>query len=462
MTQDSVKLEVSSWKPRAPSLRTGYFTLQTSNFTLLGLLLVILASCSRAPRTGTASQPPGPPAVPVTVGKAVEKTIPVQLEAVGRVQAYATVSVKSRVDGLVTSGHFKDGQFVNAGDLLFTLDATPYEAQLKQAQANRARDQAQLENARKQMERNASVVAKGYVSQEQYDQAVASAAALAATVKADEAAIETAQLQVQYCSIVSPITGRAGAVQVDVGNLIKANDATGILVVINQIQPIYVSFYVPQDALIEVRKHMASGPLPTEATVPGHEDNAVRGELAFLDNTVNTSSGTIQLRATFANENRWLWPGQFTNVVLTLTSQPNAVVVPSQAVQTGQQGQYVFVVQPDQTVKYRPITVGTTVGNETVIEKGVRPGESVVTDGQLRLSDGAPVRIVPPVAGATPEIRSSKSEIRNTSKIQSSNDQNVRPGRGRVPSFAFGAFVLVSDFEFRISNFRACGGEAGP
>ena len=402
MTQDRVKLEVSSWKSRALSLRTGYFRLHTSNFTLLGFLALLLASCSRAPRTGTAQQPPGPPAVPVTVAQAVERTVPVQVQAVGRVLSYATVSVKSRVDGLVTSVHFQDGQYVKAGDLLFTLDAIPYEAQLKQAIANRAKDQAQLENARKQMERNAAVVAKGYVSKEQYDQAVATAAAMAATVKADEAAIETAQLQVQYCSIYAPITGRAGAIQVDVGNLIKANDSTGILVVIDQVQPIYVSFYVPETILPEVRKYMALGPLPAEATVVGREKTPVRGQLAFLNNTVNTSAGTIELRATFANENLWLWPGQYATVVLTLTSVPNAVVVPSQAVQTGQKGQYVYIVEPNSTAEYRPVTVGTTVGNEIVIEKGVRPGESVVTDGQLRLANGAKVSLAPPV-GAGPD-----------------------------------------------------------
>ncbi len=335
----------------------------------------------------------------MTVSAAAVETVPVQVPAVGRVLPYAVVSVKSRVDGLVTSVHFKDGQYVKAGDLLFTLDAAPYEAQLKQAQANRAKDQAQLENARKQVERNAAVVAKGYVSKEQYDQAVATAAALAATVKADEAAIETARLLVEYCSIVSPITGRAGAVQVDVGNLVKANDVTGVLIVINQVQPIYVSFFVPESILPDIRKYMALGPLPAEATVPGHENTPVRGALAFLDNTVNTASGTIQLRATFANEDLWLWPGQFANVVLTLTSEPNAVVVPSQAIQTGQKGQYVYVIRPDSTAEYRPVTVGRTVGNETVIEQGVRPGENVVTDGQLRLADGAHVRIVSP--GAT-------------------------------------------------------------
>jgi multidrug efflux system membrane fusion protein len=370
-----------------------------SHFKVLGLLALLLASCSRAPK-GTA--PAAPPAVPVVVAQAVAKTVPVQVQAVGRVLSYATVSVKSRVDGLVTSVHFKDGQYVKTGDLLFTLDATPYEAQLKQAIANRAKDQAQLENARKQMERNAAVVAKGYVSKEQYDQVVATAAAMAATVKADEAAIETAQLQVQYCSIYAPITGRAGAIQVDVGNLIKANDSTGVLVVIDQVQPIYVSFYVPETILPEVRKYMALGPLPTEATVVGREKTPVRGELAFLNNTVNTSAGTIELRATFANENLWLWPGQYANVVLTLTSLPNAVVVPSQAVQTGQKGQYVYIVDPNSIAEYRPVTIGTTVGNEIVIEKGVRPGESVVTDGQLRLANGAKVSLAPPV-GAGPD-----------------------------------------------------------
>jgi multidrug efflux system membrane fusion protein len=346
----------------------------------------------------------------------MEKTVPVQVQAVGRVLPYAVVSVKSRVDGLVTSVHFKDGQYVKAGELLFTLDAMPYEAQLKQAQANRARDQAQWENARKQMERNAAVVAKGYVSKEQYDQAVATAAALAATVKADEAAIEAAQLNVQYCSIFSPITGRAGAVQVDVGNLVKANDPASVLVVINQVQPIYVSFYVPENLLPEIRQYMAAGPLPAEAAVPDHDKGSqsrhgatgspktpVRGQLTFLSNMVNTSSGTIELRATFANENLWLWPGQFANVVLTLTSQPNAVVVPSQAVQTGPKGQYVYIVKPDLTAEYRPVTIGQTVGNETVIKEGVRPGENVVTDGQLRLSNGAHVRLAPPAAGQTPE-----------------------------------------------------------
>lgn len=320
--------------------------------------------------------------------------MPVQLQAVGSVQAYAKVSVEARVDALVVSQHFQDGQYVQTGARLFTLDAAPYEARLKQAQANLAKDQAQLENARRQLERNASVVEKGYVSEEQYDQAAAAAEALAATVKADQAAVESAALQVQYCRIDSPIAGRAGAVQVDAGNLIKANDTANPLVVINQIQPIYVSFYVPETALPEIRKHMESGALPVEATVPGHENAPVRGQLAFLDNTVNSTSGTIQLRAVYANEDRWLWPGQFVRVVLTLTSRPGAVVIASEALETGQKGQYVFVVRPDLTAEYRPVVAGDALGDEIEIEKGVQPGENVVTDGQLRLSDGAHVRIV--------------------------------------------------------------------
>jgi len=370
-------------------------------------LLCFLLSCSRSPTGGDkqkGSAAAGPPAVPVTVQAAEEKTVPVQVQAVGRVMAHAVVSVLSRVDGLVTDVHFEDGQYVQVGDPLFTLDSAPYVAQLRQAQANVAKDQANLENARREMERNKSVVEKGYVSREQYDQAVASANALAATVKADQAAVESAQLQVQYCRINSPITGRAGAVQVDVGNLVKANDTGHPLVVINQVQPIYVSFYVPETSLPEVRKYMASGPLPVAATVPGHENAPVQGQLTFLDNTVNTASGTVQLRAVFTNDDRWLWPGQFTQVVLTLASEPNAVVVPSQAVSSGQKGQYVFVVKPDLTAEYRPVTTGQIVGNEIVIQQGVQAGENVVTDGQLRLSDGSHVRIAEGVVAGGDQV----------------------------------------------------------
>jgi multidrug efflux system membrane fusion protein len=351
----------------------------------------VLSSCSRRPpeQAGGAR-----PAVPVRVATAISKTVPVQVQAVGTVQAYKAVSVLAQVSAELRSVHFEDGQHVKAGDLLFSLDARPFQAELDQAQANLAKDQAQLENARVELKRNAAVVEKGYVSQEQYDQAVATAAALQATVQADQAAIETARLQLEYCTIHSPVDGVMGAVLIDSGNIVKANDTGNPLVVVNQVRPIYVAFYVPQKYLPQVRKYMAMGKLAVEATTPGYEASAPRGELTFIDNTINPSAGTIQLRATFANEDEVLWPGQFVNAVLTLTSQPGAVVVPSQAVQTGQKGLYVFVVKSDLTVEYRPVEVSMTVDGESVITKGVQAGLKVVTDGQLRLADGSPVKIV--------------------------------------------------------------------
>lgn len=357
--------------------------------------MCVLASCSRSPSEETAA---ARPAVPVSVATAIEKTMPVQVTAVGTVQANTTVSVQAQVSGELLSVHFKDGQYVKTGDLLFTIDSRPFQAQLDQAQANLAKDRAQLENAHVQLKRNASVVKKGYVSQEQYDQAVATVGTQEGTVQADEAAVETARLQVEYCSIRSPIDGVAGAVLIDAGNVVKANDTTNPLVVINQIQPIQVTFYVPQKHLPQIRKYMAMGQLPVTATIPGYQGTVPPGELTFIDNTVNPSAGTIQLRATFTNEGQALWPGQFVNTVLTLTSVPGAVIVPSQAVQTGQKGEYVFVIKPNMTAEYRSVVVSMTVDDESVIEKGVRVGERIVTDGQLRLTNGSPVRIVESVA----------------------------------------------------------------
>jgi multidrug efflux system membrane fusion protein len=363
---------------------------------ILALLLAspFLAGCSRDASGKRGEKERKRMAAPVTVSIAEEKTVPVQLRAVGTVEAYATVSVKAQVGGELTSVHFKEGQCVKTGDPLFTIDPRPFKAQLKQAQANLAKDRAQLDHATKQLERNASVVSKGYVSQEQYDQATANVAALKATVQADEAAVENTELQLNYCFISSPIDGCAGEVEVDQGNLVKANDNEKPLAVINQITPIYVSFYIPERFLPEVKKYMASKSLKVEALIPGQAERSVAGALTFLDNAVNPSTGTIQLKGTFPNKDRALWPGQYVNVALTLTSQPGAVVVPSQAVQTGQEGQYVFVVKPDLTVDYRRVEVGRSAGSDVVIKEGVRPGEKVVTDGQLRLTSGSPVKIV--------------------------------------------------------------------
>jgi multidrug efflux system membrane fusion protein len=333
-------------------------------------------------------------AIPVTVGSAASREVPIELNVVGNVQPYATVAIKAQVSGELISVHFEEGQEVKKGDLLFTIDPRPYEAHLNQAKANLAKDRAQMKNAQKQVERNSPLVGKGLVSREHYEQLVANAATLKASVQADEAAVENADLQLKFCSIRSPIDGRAGQLKVNRGNLIKANDNDNPLVIINQIRPIYVSFFVPEGNLAEIKKHMALQDLHVEATIPGDAKHPAQGVLTFVDNAVNQAAGTIQLKATFPNDGKRLWPGQFVNVVLTVTTLPSALVIPSQAVQRGQKGPYVFVVKPDLTAEYRSVVVGRILEDEVVIEKGVTPGEVVVTDGQLRLAPGSHVKIV--------------------------------------------------------------------
>jgi len=355
-------------------------------FILSVLLISFLPACSKK-----AGPPPKPP-VPVTAGTVIQKTVPVQIRAIGNVEAYSTVSVKSQIGGELIRVHFKEGQDVKKGALLFTIDPRPYEAALKQAEANLAKDTAQLDNARIEVNRYAGLVEKGYVAQEQYDQIRTNAAAFEATVNAGKATVENARLQLRYCYIYSPITGRTGYLVSNQGNLIKANADTA-MVVINQIQPIYVALSVPEQYLNEIKKFMAAEKLEVGAFISKEDVKSEEGVLTFVDNTVDMTTGTIKLKGTFVNEKKRLWPGQFVNVVLTLTTQPNAVVVPSQAIQTGQSGQYVFVIKNDLTVESRPLVVGRALDGETVVEKGLQPGEKVVTDGQLRLIPGAKVEI---------------------------------------------------------------------
>lgn len=358
-------------------------------------LAVGVAGCSgefpgKPKTTGTARKAP----VPVVVGAVARKTVPIILTAIGNVQAYSTVEVRARVGGELMAVHFREGQEMKKGDLLFTVDPRPYEVQLKQAEANLARNKAQLQNARKQVERYSSVVKKGYVAEELYDQVLANAAALEASVRADEATVESVRLDHKYCTIRSPIDGVVGELKVNQGNLVKANDNEKPMVIIRQMSPIYVSFAIPERGLPDLKRFMADRKLEVEAIIPGAEAHPVRGELSFMENAVDTSTGTIQLKGIFANENKLLWPGQFVNVRLTLTSEPDALVVPSQAVQTGQEGPYVYVVKSDQTVEYRVVTVSRAFDGETIIEKGLAPGEEVVIDGQLRLAPGLTVKIV--------------------------------------------------------------------
>jgi membrane fusion protein, multidrug efflux system len=346
----------------------------------------LLSGCSPGGKT-PAKESPKP--VPVTIGDAIQKSIPIQARAIGTVEAYSTVSVKSMIGGQILKVGFSEGQDVRKGDLLFEIDPAPYQAALKMAVAARARDIALKENAEKEVRRYASLVEKELIPRQQYDQFASSAAALVATVQADTAAVENARVQLAYCFIRSPIDGRTGSLLVQSGNVVKANDAT--LVTINQVTPIRVSFFLPEQYLADVRKYKAAGTLKVEAMPQDGKEGAVPGTLSFIGNAVDPATGTIQLKGTFPNTDRRLWPGQFANVVLTLAMRSGAVVVPSQAIQTGQQGQYVFVVRPDVTVEARQVTTGEGFEGETVIVKGVLAGEKVVTDGQLRLVPGAKV-----------------------------------------------------------------------
>jgi multidrug efflux system membrane fusion protein len=351
------------------------------------LLISFIPACSGKP----AQAPPRPP-VPVMEGTVVQKTVPVQIRAIGNVEAYSTISVKSQIGGILTNVHFREGQDVGKGALLFTIDPRPYEAALKQADANLAKDSAQFKNARVEVTRYEELVKKGYVAQEQYDQIRTNSDALEATVNADKAQVENARLQLKYCYIYSPISGRTGNLMANQGNLIKANADTA-MVVVNQIQPIYVTFSVPEQYLNEIKKYMAGGKLAVDAFMSKGDVKPEHGVLTFVDNTVDTATGTIKLKGTFVNKDKRLWPGQFVDVFLTLTAQPDAIVVPSEAIQVGQSGTYVFVIKKDLTVEARPVVVDRALDGESVIAKGLQEGEKVVTDGQLRLVPGAKVEI---------------------------------------------------------------------
>jgi multidrug efflux system membrane fusion protein len=366
-------------------------TSQAVSGALLLATFAVLTGCSGNGAAGKSGQPALSMTVPVTVGSVVRRTVPVDLTAIGNVEAYSTVSIKSQVEGQLQRVYFQEGQDVKKGDLLFTIDSRPFQAALKQAEANLAKDTAQASHTRLDSERYLKLSQDGIASREQYDEARTNAEALEASVRADKAAVENAEVQLGYCTIRSPLDGRTGTLIVHPGNVVKANDLT--LVVINQIRPVYVSFSVPERYLAQIKAHMVSRVLAVKATIPGDEARPLEGTLTFVDNAVDSVTGTLHLKGTFANSERRLWPGQFVNVVLTLGEQTRAVVVPNQALQTGQQGQYVFVVKPDLSVDLRPVVAGMTAGGDTVIEKGLQPGDRVVTDGQLLLSPGAKVEI---------------------------------------------------------------------
>ena len=362
-----------------------------------GLLLALPSSgCgSRDAKAKERTQPP----VAVTVAQASQKDVPVTIEAIGSVEPYRTVSVRARTGGELVRVAFTEGEDVKEGDLLFRIDARPYEAALRSARAALARDRAHAASARAEVDRYADLVEKEYVTRQQYDDVRANATALEATVDADSAEVVAAQLNVEYCTITAPISGRTGNLLVHEGNLVTAN-GTAPLVVINQLAPVYVSFSAPEQNLSAIRRFASEGTLQVQAIVPSDSGRVVPGDLTFLDNTVDETTGTILLKATFENRDAVLWPGQFVNVRLALTVRRNAVVVPAPAVQTGQNGLFVFVVTAEKTVEMRPVITGPRIDGGIVIEQGLQAEETVVTDGQLRLVPGAKVSLKPPVGEA--------------------------------------------------------------
>ena len=379
-------------------------------FVTLGLLL----GC-----TANTAAPPPPSGVPVVVARVSQKLMPVEVTSVGNVEPISTVAIKAQISGELLEVHFKEGDFVRKGQLLFTIDSRipqgqvgtmqanieKDEAQLKQAEANLARDTAQLVYARAEAERYATLLKRGLVAADSSEQARSQANALEESVRADRAAIENvrailvvdqhalggAKLQLSYCTIYSPIDGRTGAVMVKPGNLVKPVDVP--IVVINQTSPIYVNFTVPQQYWPDIKKNMNEGVLHVSAAVPQDSGHPKQGNVIFVDNAVDATTGTLHLKATFENSENHFLPGMFVSVLLRLSEQPNAKVVPTQAVTEGQNGTFVYVVKPDDTVEMRPVVSGHTYGGEAVIDSGLESNEVVVTDGQTRLVPGAKVQV---------------------------------------------------------------------
>ena len=346
------------------------------------LAFLLCTACTGKKETVKAKPP-----VPVKVIRAVQKDVPIRIKTIGTIEPFTTVAIKSQVSGQIARLHFAEGSDVITGALLISIDPEPFLATLKQYEAALAKDQAQALFAREQAERYSGLLKEGIVTHDQYDLLRSNADSLAANLVADRAAIKNAKIQLEYCSIRSPLSGRTGTIALHAGNLVKANDLP--IVTINQISPIYATFSLPEKRLAELKQALAGGELKLEAVIPTEPGSSEVGTISFLDNSVNPATGTIKLKGVFANRGRKLWPGQFTDVVLTLASRQNAVVVPTQAIQTSQQGEFVYLVKPDNRVEMRRITSAGVAGEETVIGKGVAAGESVVVDGQLRLTPGA-------------------------------------------------------------------------
>lgn len=368
-------------------------------------LVPLAVSLALAACGGGAPKKLPPPEAPVRVAKVERQAVPLEVAAVGHVEASSIVSVKPQVGGVVLKVGFREGEDVAVGQILFQIDPRPFQAALAQAKANLERDRARLAEAERTLVRYEELIKKEYVTQEQLDGARANSAALKATVVGDEAAVEQSRLNLAYCQIESPVAGRTGSLLVYAGNVVKAGDDKP-LVILNQIEPVRVSFAVPERVLADVKARSREGKLKVTVTPPGGAPH--EGELTFVDNAVDSTTGTITLKATFANRDRALWPGQFAQVALNLATDAAVTVVPTDAVQTGQMGTYVFVVKEGKTVDLRPITVVRSWKSVSVIAKGLELGETVVTDGQIRLAPGTRISIKEDAAVAGPASEGAK------------------------------------------------------
>jgi membrane fusion protein, multidrug efflux system len=370
--------------------KAAYRRLRVGGWAFALLLGLTLAACSGGGQGAMAQKRP---VVPVLVDKAERATVPQELHAIGTVEAHSTVGVKAQVGGELTGVYFHEGQEVDKGQLLFVIDPRPFEAELAQSRANLSKTQAEAQLAEADARRWGAMYKVHAASPEQYDQANSAAAALRANIEADKAAVQTAELNLQYTKIYSPLDGRAGNLDLNAGNIVKANADTA-MVVINEIKPIYVRFALPERDLPDIRRHLEFDPsIAVVANPPNEPDKPSTGVLTFIDNSVDPTTGTINFKGTFPNRDERLWPGEFVDVSLTLERRPNTVVVPAQAVQSGQNGSFVFVVKPDLTVRMQPVKTGATLDGKTVVNNGLHGGETVVTDGQMLLVPGAKVRI---------------------------------------------------------------------
>lgn len=368
---------------------SGFIPSKKAGFSaIVAVAAVFAVACSKG---GQGGQQKKFGAAPVRVAKAETRDVPNTIEVVGNVEAYLTLSVTSQVNGQINKIHFKEGDYVYVGNPLVTIDPRPFKAALAQAEANSNRDTAQMKNARREEARYKELVKKGYISQSQYDQVAANADALAASVAADKAAEDTARLNLDYCYIRSPIDGKTGPVMIYAGNYVKANDKT--IVTVLQVRPIYADFAVPQLYLPLIRKYQAEGKMEVDAFPPAGLP-PVKGSVSFIDNAVDPTTGTLKLKATFENDEKTLWPGQFVKVSLLLTTDKGVVVVPTQAVINTQKGSSVYVVKSDGTAELRPVKISRSAGSDSIIENGVGAGESVITDGQLQTVPGGKVKII--------------------------------------------------------------------